>query len=96
MKTLSTFTSAGWDFSATDGNPADWAMPANSYPRLSWPIIGDIAGSYGVNYADFAAFAAHWQQTGCPTGCGNADLNNSGTVDITDLMIFANNWLKGT
>ena len=34
MKTQSTFTSAGWDFSATDGDPADWWMPADSYPRL--------------------------------------------------------------
>ncbi len=36
MKTLSTFTGAGWDFSATDGDPADWMMPANGYPRLAW------------------------------------------------------------
>jgi hypothetical protein len=34
MKTLSTFTAAGWDFSATDGNPAVWVMPADGYPRL--------------------------------------------------------------
>jgi hypothetical protein len=97
MKTLSTFTSAGWDFSTTDGDPADWWMPANSYPQLAWQSVipGDIAGSYGVNYVDFAVFAAHWNQTGCPTGCGNADLNTSGTVDITDLMLFADNWLKG-
>jgi hypothetical protein len=97
MKTLSTFTSAGWDFSATDGDPADWWMPANSYPQLAWQSVipGDIAGSYGVNYVDFAVFAAHWGQTGCPAGCGNADINNSGTVDIEDLTLFADNWLKG-
>jgi Zn-dependent metalloprotease len=39
MKTLSTFTSAGWDFSDTDGNAADWQMPANDYPRLKWEIF---------------------------------------------------------
>jgi hypothetical protein len=96
MKTLSTFTDAGWDFSATDGDPADWIMPANSYPQLAWQSIpGDIAGLYGVNYVDFAVFAAHWEQTGCPDGCENADINNSGTVDITDLMSLAENWLAG-
>lgn len=35
MKTLSTFTNAGWDFSENDGNSADWIMVANDYPCLS-------------------------------------------------------------
>jgi hypothetical protein len=102
MKTLSTFTSppASWDFSVTDGDPADWMMlrPGEDYPRLAWqPIIaGDIAGLYGVNSVDYAEIAAHWGQTGCPTGCENADINNDGTVDITDLMLLADNWLEGT
>lgn len=36
MQTLSTFTDAGWDFSATDGDAADWQMPTGDYPRLVW------------------------------------------------------------
>lgn len=36
MQTLSTFTDAGWDFSDSDGDAADWLMPAVSYPRLAW------------------------------------------------------------
>jgi hypothetical protein len=87
----------GWDFSTTDGDPAEWMMlrPGHDYPQLAWQTItGDIAGSYGVDYVDFAVFAAHWEQTGCPTGCGNADINSSGTVDIADLTLFADNWLK--
>ena len=36
MKTLSTFTSAGWDFTNGDGNPAVWFMPIGWYPILSW------------------------------------------------------------
>ena len=96
MKTLSTFTDAEWDFTVSEGDPADWWMPANDYPRLVWqPITGDIAGLYGVNFVDFGVFAAHWGQTGCPAGCENADINNSGTVDISDLMLLADNWLKG-
>jgi hypothetical protein len=102
MMTLSTFTSAGWDFSATDGDPADWMMlrPGQDYPRLAWQTIiaGDIAGLYGVNFFDFTYFAQRWRTTGCnPSNnfCGGADLNASGTVDLYDLDIFADNWLKG-
>jgi hypothetical protein len=34
--TLSTFTDVGWDFSETDGDPADWMMlrEGEDYPRL--------------------------------------------------------------
>jgi hypothetical protein len=39
MKTLSTFTSAGWDFAYDDGNVAVWRMPANDYPRLAWQFV---------------------------------------------------------
>jgi hypothetical protein len=101
MMTLSTFMSppTSWDFSTTDGDPADWMMlrEGEDYPRLAWqPVIaGDIAGLYGVTFVDYAQIAAHWGQTGCPTGCENADINNDGTVDITDLMSLADNWQAG-
>jgi hypothetical protein len=36
MKTPSTYTAAGWDFSSTDGDPAEWILAANMYPKLSW------------------------------------------------------------
>lgn len=36
MKAFATFTAAGWDFSAGDGDSADWWMPYREYPRLSW------------------------------------------------------------
>ena len=49
MKTLSTFTSAGWDFTTEDGDAADWVMPENDYPHLGmeywrWARIPDISG----------------------------------------------------
>lgn len=103
MKTLTTFTwvPASWDFIIETMNGINdyWMMPrpGEDYPRLAWQTIypGDIAGSYGVNLVDFAEIAAHWEQTGCPTGCGNADINSDGTVDITDLTLLADNWLEG-
>ncbi len=36
MQTTASFTYAGWDFSDSDGDPADWLMPLYSYPRLVW------------------------------------------------------------
>ena len=43
-----------------------------------------------VNFRDFAAFAAQWQQTGSNIG---ADLNHDGNVDLTDFSIFADYWM---
>jgi len=47
MKMVSAFVSAGWDFSVTDGDIADWNMPADSYPQLKWQqwiVVPDVAG----------------------------------------------------
>jgi hypothetical protein len=91
MKQQITF--AGWNF--TTG----WMMlrPGEDYPRLAWQpvILSDITGLYGVNSVDFAEIAAYWRQTGCPSGCANADINNDGTVDMYDLMLLGENWLEG-
>jgi hypothetical protein len=101
MRTLSTFTSppASWDFSATDGDAADWMMlrPGEDYPRLIWQEIfpGDIAGLYGVDNVDLEELTSYWLQSDCPTGCEDADIDNSGYVDFVDFAILAANWLEG-
>jgi hypothetical protein len=60
MKTLSTFTSANWDF------VYEWGIGnGQTYPYLK----------------TFNRF-------------NTADLNYSGTVDLADFAIFANNWLS--
>jgi len=56
------------------------------------PTPGDIDGNGGVDFVDFALFAAYWQQTGCGQ-CGGADLTGDGKVDIDDLAEFVANWL---
>jgi hypothetical protein len=79
MQTLSTFTSAEWDFSTTDGDPADWKMPQSGYPRLAWenvaPYCGDPEHPYPsmdfnhdcrVDLADFAMFTDHWMDCNAP------------------------------
>ncbi len=49
-----------------------------------------------VNFADFSALAANWQQSGCTSAnnwCGGVDYDISGAVDVNDLMLFSETWL---
>ncbi|MDH4202242.1 MAG: hypothetical protein OEV87_05060 [Phycisphaerae bacterium] len=91
MMIQSTFT--GWDFTT----PV-WVMlrEGEDYPRLAWQEIfmGDIAGLYGVDMADFAEIARNWQNTGCPGNCEDADIDGSGDVGLGDLAAVAEDWLK--
>ena len=98
MKTESTFTSAGWDFSYTDGNDAVWYMAVEGYPILTWQISpADIYTDGKNNFMDFAVFARYWMRDDCRrynSYCEWADLNFDGSVDIDDLIIFMNYWLQ--
>ncbi len=103
MKTKSTFTSAGWDFlDETANGTADlWRMCVNGvhYPLLTWSFAtgGDFACPDGVTLVDFPYLAGHWLLTGCTSSnhsCGWADIDASGTVDMADLIQFAENWMK--
>jgi hypothetical protein len=65
MRTLSTFTSAGWDFVTTDGDAADWLMPAAGYPYPAWKgcdtyPTGDLNQDCGVDMTDLAILSANW------------------------------------
>ena len=90
-----------WDFSYSDGDPADWMMLRESedYPRLVWQEIfaGDIAGLYGVDLVDFVYLANYWGLDDCNgfDDCGLADIDNSDDVDLGDLIKVADNWLNG-
>jgi hypothetical protein len=59
------------------------------------PADIDINGE--VNFDDYAVLAAHWACNDCnePAWCFGTDLNRNGQVDILDLSVFAENWLKG-
>ncbi|MHC4283641.1 MAG: hypothetical protein ACYSWZ_11810 [Planctomycetota bacterium] len=48
-----------------------------------------------ISFPDFAAFSSHWQDTNCPqtASCRGSDFNRSGSVDFTDLRIFADHWM---
>lgn len=52
MKTLSTFSDAGWDISVTEGIPTSWKMPSEwGYPVLFWqlrPAASSYSGGSGT------------------------------------------------
>ncbi len=99
MQRQRTFSDAGWDFREDDGEQADWMMlhEGEDYPRLAWEEVfaSDLAGLYGVDAVDFAELALYWGRSGCPPGCGRADIDGDGTVAAGDLIILAEQWLLG-
>ena len=103
MKTLSTFTSAGWDFTneTVNGDNNIWRMCVDGvdYPRLNWESTdGDFACPDGVNIEDLEYSVQQWLLDNCTLSnnyCGGADIDGSGVVDLVDFAIFAQHWLEG-
>ena len=102
MKTLSTFTNAGWDFVGENANGTDdiWRIcEPPDYPRLVWQMqTGDFACPDGITMTDFDFFMEHYGDTNCNQSngyCSGTDLNLSGTVDMDDYEILLNLWLAG-
>ena len=102
MKTVATFTDAGWDFIDDPNDAADdiWAIcEGTNYPRLVWQIpTGDFLCPDGVNFTDFSYFADRWFLDDCNEAnnyCQGADIDTLGSVDLNDMIIFCEEWLKG-
>lgn len=55
MKTVSPFVSAGWDFTTSDGDAADWQVPNKAYPRLIWESYGGGRGTVEDPYQIWTA-----------------------------------------
>ena len=58
----------------------------------------DFNNDAGVDFADFAVLASHWQETSCsdPSWCEGTDLNADGNIDCNDLTLFVDYWLEST
>jgi hypothetical protein len=99
MKTLATFTGAGWDFvGVPDYRTADvWRMCVDGadYPRLSWEFSehGDFACPDGVAMEDLLYLAGRWMASKSE-GVGAADGNGDGRVDLCDFGVLGENWGK--
>ena len=94
MKTISTYLAVNWDFVQT------WTIcEGSNYPVLLRQIpITDFLCPDGVEFIDFAYFAARWHRQGCTPANGNcegADADGSSTVDFLDFEIFAKRWMLG-
>ena len=102
MQMESTFTSVGWDFVGEDDNGTEYiwrlCVDGTDYPRLSWQfLLGDFLCPDGVNFVDYSFFADHWGDEPCDelnNYCDGTDLDELGTVDFSDLLIFGGNWLE--
>lgn len=103
MQTRSTYTDFGWDFVGESANGVGdiWRLCANgvTYPYFNWnrAIAADFACPDGVAYEDFGYLAARWLVMDCQAtgGCGGADLDGSGQVNLADLERFVDVWLAG-
>lgn len=94
MKSIDTYLTRNWNFAVT------WAICEGvSYPILFWQIpVGDLRCPDGVDFTDFAWFAANWRHGDCGVlnySCDGADLDGAGQVDPRDLALFSANWLAG-
>jgi hypothetical protein len=93
----------GWDFvgERINGSEDIWKMTCEgmSYPKLAWwnPVKEDFLCPDGVEFFDFSFFASHWAEDNCVASndCDGTDLDLLGSVDIRDLRIFVDNWLRG-
>jgi hypothetical protein len=100
MKQQSSFVD--WDFIGETANGTDdiWRMCVDGveYPLLWWQFNkADLVCFDGVDSLDFAVLAYWWEYEYCEfyNDCDRADFDFSGTVDIQDLAILCDNWLKG-
>jgi hypothetical protein len=94
MKTQSTFTSAGWDFTNETANGTNdyWRMCVDDveYPLLSWQFVPDFVCPDGVDILDLAFFVERW----LAEYYTRADINYDRQVNFLDFAVFASHWLE--
>ncbi len=92
MKTISTFTDAGWDFVNEDvnGRMDLWYMPQDDYPYLYWQAAkGDIDYDESVDIMDLMIVAQWWLLSDDALDEGvrlRGDINLDGRVDMLDFV----------
>ncbi len=95
LKTQTTFTDHGWDFTNEDANGTDdfWRLCVDGagYPRLAWEYdsIGDFLCPDGVAFGDLSYFVENWLSADSST-----DINGDGVTNLSDYVILAQHWLE--
>jgi hypothetical protein len=97
MQSLSTFTSAGWDFidEIANGTEDLWTIcEGTNYPWLTWQSsLTDWVCPDGVGLEDLLYLSERWMAA-TPETIGAADANGDGKVDMLDLAILASTWMR--
>jgi len=97
MKTQSTFTAYGWDFTNETANGINdlWRMCTDEmvYPQLSCELPRqDMACPEGVGVEDLLVLSTRWLMTRLSPNTG-ADLSGDGSVTLDDAAILSRAWL---
>lgn len=94
MQSKALFIDADWDFEEV------WTIcDGLQYPKLQWQIsAADYVCPYGVGNEDFAVLSRCWlvNVSLLPPDslCYAADLDGDGVVELSDLLLFADQWLR--
>lgn len=90
-------------------NDCEWWMNnrGGQIGFLNYTVVGELGtdpnhwrrdfdSDEDVDLGDFAWLGMHWWWQDCnqPDWCNGADLDNSGTVDLSDLAVFMESWLS--
>ncbi|MGD1043219.1 MAG: Ig-like domain-containing protein, partial [Sedimentisphaerales bacterium] len=82
-----------------EGGGGDNIAVAWQGPGITQQVIdGAYLSPWLYNFKDYATFAPQWLKTNCSrlnAWCNGADRDRDGSVQIDDLMQFANWWLNG-
>jgi hypothetical protein len=64
---------------------------------LSTCQFTDLNGDCGVDMSDLSILNLYWMRTDCSSDndfCGGADIDKNGSVNFSDFVLLANDWLK--
>ena len=95
MKTRSTFTDSGWDFTdeTANGTQDIWKMceDGSDYPRLVWQLAaaGDFVCPAGTGSEDLEILAGCWLQI----VRSSADITQDDSVNLADFVWLTQYWL---